>query len=148
MRLSLTLLLSLHVFMALAQTPAKDNWEILAAVKFVPKHFKKADQYFLVPEFDEKIKKFENKRFVLKGHFIPIDMSSERMLIISRVPFAACFFCGGAGPESVVEVHLRAIPSRRFKTDQMLEVNGTLVLNDKDIEHMSFMLKDAFIVTK
>lgn len=128
-------------------TPLTDGWNHFADVKFKPKLFKEVNEYYLVPEFNAKIKLFENKPFRLKGHYIPADLPDKRTIILSRFPYSACFFCGAAGPESVAEIRFKTIP-HRFKTDQVLEVRGTLVLNDKDFTHMTFILTDAELITK
>jgi hypothetical protein len=35
----------------------------------------------------------------------------------------------------------------KFKADQVITVKGTLSLNDLDIDHMNFILKNATLVT-
>lgn len=77
---------------------------------------------------------------------MPMDMSDKRTIILSKFPYSACFFCGAAGPESVAEVQFKTI-LHRFKTDQVITVRGTLVLNNSDFTHMTFILKDAELIT-
>jgi hypothetical protein len=56
-----------------------------------------------------------------------------------------CFFCGGAGPEAVAEVHFAGkVP--RFKADQIIMAKGILKLNGRDITHLNFILKEAVLV--
>lgn len=63
-------------------------------------------------------------------------------MILSKYPMAQCFFCGIAGPESVVEVTLKEKPPR-LKPDQVITITGILKLNDSDVEHMNFLLVDV-----
>jgi hypothetical protein len=76
-----------------------------------------------------------------------MDLDDNRGIILSKVPYSACFFCGGAGPESVVEVYFTD-KHPRFKADQVIKVTGILRLNDTDITHMNFILTGATLVTE
>jgi hypothetical protein len=55
-----------------------------------------------------------------------------------------CFFCGGAGPQSVVEVYFpkgKKVPI--YPTDKLVKVKGRLKINATDIEKLNFVLYDA-----
>lgn len=54
---------------------------------------------------------------------------------------ASCFFCGGAGPETIIEVIFKKKPP--FKTDQIVEITGILELNADDVDHCNYILKEA-----
>ncbi|MNL80290.1 hypothetical protein D3C87_2071030 [compost metagenome] len=58
---------------------------------------------------------------------------------------AACFFCGGAGPESIIELQFRK-KKQRFRTDEVLTVRGKLALNANDVDHLNYILKDAEVI--
>lgn len=124
-----------------------EGWDLFAKVKFTSKFYKQFNEYFLTPRFDEQIRKYEGKEFVLKGHYLPFDLSDKHHIIISKFPYAQCFFCGGAGPESVAEVHFKEKP-RRFKADEIIMVKGRLRLNDTDVNHTNFILEEAELVVK
>ncbi len=131
---------------ACAQPPAKpEGWEIFASVKFISKYYKQYKQYFLTPLFDVGIRSREGSEIVLSGHYMPLDLADKKTIIISKFPFAACFFCGGAGPESVAEVQL-SVSAPRIKADQVITVKGKLRLNDSDVEHLNFILTDARLI--
>jgi hypothetical protein len=58
-----------------------------------------------------------------------------------------CFFCGGAGPESIVEVNFaRELP--KFQIDDLVTVKGKLKLNIDDMDHVNFILTDAVVISK
>jgi hypothetical protein len=48
--------------------------------------------------------------------------------MVSANPFANCFFCGNAGPETVVEL-FPGERFRRFNTDEVVTFVGTLNIN-------------------
>ena len=54
---------------------------------------------------------------------------------------AACFFCGGAGPETIIEVYFKDTPP--FKTDQGIEITGVLELNADDVAHCNYIIRNA-----
>lgn len=122
--------------------PDQGGWEIFARVKFSPQLIKDVNEYFLVPSFDSGIRLHEGKEITLEGFFIPMDLSEKKTIIVSKNPYAECFFCGGAGPESVAEVRLASAPPR-LKADARIRVTGTLRLNSRDINHMNFILENA-----
>jgi hypothetical protein len=124
-----------------------EGWDIFAKVKFSSKYYKQFDEYFLAPKFDDQIKKYEGKEFILKGHYLPFDLPNKHHIIISKFPYAQCFFCGGAGPESIAEVHFKEKP-RKFKADEIIIVKGRLRLNDADVNHTNFILEEAELVVK
>jgi hypothetical protein len=127
--------------LAFAQPPA-DGWDIFAKVKFSEKFFKELNEYYLVPFFDSRIRAYEGKEIALEGYYLPFEMNDRNSIIVSRNPYSSCFFCGGAGPESVAEV-VFASKVPRLKSDQVITVTGILKLNDKDINHMNFILVHA-----
>lgn len=139
-------LLETFLLISLLNVPAKspDSWEIFARVKFSSKFFKEHNEYFLVPFFDSKIKAYEGKEITLLGHYMPMDLDDNKVIILSKFPYSQCFFCGGAGPESVAEIYFSS-KRPRLKADQVITVTGTLKLNALDINHMNFILENARI---
>jgi hypothetical protein len=118
-----------------------DGWKFFAEVRFAPKYFPEFKEKFLVPSFEPAILSKVGAEITVRGHYLPFHMQGNS-IIISKFPYAACFFCGGAGPESVAEVIFSRKPPK-FKADQVITVKGKLRLNDKDVNHMNFILDDA-----
>src|ERR1041385_934365 len=106
MKKSSVFILILACAFAYSQSEKDDGWTLFSKVKFSPKFFKQLNETFLVPAFDEKIKLRVGTEVKVKGHFMPFDLPKNQ-LIVSRYPYSSCFFCGGAGPESVAEVILK-----------------------------------------
>lgn len=118
------------------------GWEIFSTVKFKSKYYKAYKESFLTPEFDSQLLSLEGSVIQISGHYMPLDLPDRRMIILSRYPYSACFFCGGAGPESVIEVHFPE-KAPKPKPDQVIAVQGKLKLNNTDVEHLNFILTDA-----
>jgi hypothetical protein len=135
--------LSLGVY---SSPTAEDGWLVLAKVKFEPRYVKEYEEDFLFPIFTTGIRSREGKEITLRGHYLPMEFDDTKTIVLSKFPFAACFFCGGAGPESVAEIHFSEKP-KRFKADQIITISGILKLNDKDLNHMNFILNNAQLLT-
>lgn len=115
------------------------NWETMADVKYE----KAQDEYgeIYVPKFGDEVRKMQGKSVSLKGFIIPFEgMFEPKHIIISSLPIAACFFCGGSGPETVAEAYLK---DEIKYTSKPVTVTGTLTLNDTDYDQLMYILKDA-----
>jgi hypothetical protein len=123
----------------------EDAWNIFARVKFEPKFSKAHNEYFMFPQFEKDIQALEGTEISLRGHYIPFDLVTRNAVVISKNPYAACFFCGGAGPESVVEVVFK-VKKAKFKMDQVVTVKGKLKLNDSDVDRLTFILDEATVI--
>jgi hypothetical protein len=101
----------------------------------------KAGQTIDVPVFSEELKKWNGKEITLKGYIIPLEeLKKQNYFVLSRYPFSLCYFCGGAGVETVIEVNIqKPIPF----TEEAITVKGILQLNDKSPNHLIFVLNHA-----
>ena len=116
------------------------TWDDLADANFAPEFNEQYEVYFLMPTFGEKIKAYQGKEVKITGYFLDISGSGE-VFLVSRNPMASCFFCGAAGPETIVEVNFKEEPP--FKTDQIVTVTGKLELNPTDVDHCNYILHGA-----
>jgi len=97
-----------------------------------------------IPIFSEQIKSLENSEVKVKGYIIPIEgYKSHKEFMFSAFPYNMCFFCGGAGPETVMEVE--AIEPIEYSAEQVV-IKGKLILNADDINRMMYILKDVELV--
>ncbi len=124
-----------------------DGWTSFAKTKFEAKYNDSAKEYFLYPNFSTELKALEGKEIDLEGYYLPIDVEGDAYIILSKFPYSQCFFCGGAGPESISEVVFKA-KQDRFEADQFIRVKGKLRLNTSDIEHGNFILEEAVLIKK
>ncbi len=123
-----------------------DNfWQILAEVSFKTEQ-DKGGYTIERPQFSKHLKTFQGKKIKLKGYIIPLEESGGKgKFMLSSLPFNVCYFCGAAGPETVVEVE--TTENVKFTTKQ-IAMEGTLHLNDKDPDHHIYILKSAHFTTK
>jgi hypothetical protein len=137
-----TFIFSLALFSAhSADDATKINWDLLKDVSYKKKWNAELSMYFLYPTFGPNLKRLEGREVLLRGYMIPVDATSN-LFMLSAFPFSMCFFCGGAGPESVVDLKFKDKP-KRFKTDEIHTIRGKLVLNDNNVEEMTYILKEA-----
>jgi hypothetical protein len=54
-----------------------------------------------------------------------------------------CFFCGGAGPESVMEVYAKE--AIKYTTEAII-IKGKLELNSNDVNQLMYILNDAEMI--
>jgi hypothetical protein len=139
----LLLLIFLQPLYASAQSPA-NPWKLLSDVEIENK-FDEAEGYEIAyPVFGEKAKSLDGKMITVEGYMIPYEVYlGPRYFILSSLPIAACFFCGGAGPETVMEV-FTTHPVEL--TDETIKVRGRLELNPDDPDRMMYILKEAELV--
>lgn len=124
--------------------PLQISWKRLADVQFTRKLNKELSMYFLYPTFGLSVNALQGKDISIRGYMIPVD-ENDNIYVISAKPMAACFFCGGAGPESIIELQFKK-KKQRFRTDEVLTVRGKLVLNVNDVDHLNYILKDAEVI--
>lgn len=123
-----------------------EGWALFAKTKFDAKYNEKAGEYFLMPTFSEDMKSLVGKEVSLEGYYLPIDVEGGQYVIISKFPYSQCFFCGGAGPESIAEVYFK--DKHKFEADQYIRIKGKLKLNGGDVDHGNFMIEGAELVEK
>jgi hypothetical protein len=137
--------ISFFIFIILSsQINAQDSWHILADVKIE----KKWDDLFLeerdYPVFGKLLNNAAGKEIELNGYMIPLDeLIGQNYFVLSSLPFQTCFFCGGAGPETVAEI--RTTETITF-TEKKIKIKGRLKLNDSDPVHLYYILEEAKII--
>jgi len=117
------------------------DWKFLSHVEFKDKYFAEYEAWYLVPVFDKKVKALDGQQIMIKGYLIPMDVEGGKYAL-SAYPFSACFFCGGAGPETVISLQFDEKP-KRFETDEYLTFTGKLKLNSSDFDEFSYILESA-----
>ena len=120
------------------------NWDLLADVTFVSKYMPDDGLYFYEPRFGNKITPYKGKEVYITGYMIPID-PEEGFYVLSKSTFANCFFCGAAGPESVVELEFQFPGKQKFEMDQKVTIRGYLKFNYDDIYKLNYILEEASV---
>ena len=142
-----SLLILFLMAISLSAWAQSDGWALFAKTKFEAKYSDKAAEYFLYPVFPVELKDLVGKEISLEGYYMPIDIDGDAYIILSKFPYSQCFFCGGAGPESIAEVTFK-IKQGKFEMDQFIRVKGKLKLNEGNIDHGNFMLEEASMISK
>lgn len=117
------------------------TWNRLKDVQFKKKWCAEEGVVMLYPRFGPTVKSLQGKFITISGYVIPIDLESG-LYVVSKFPVAACFFCGGAGPESIMMLKFKQL-TRRFKTDERRSFSGTLRLNAENIYELNYILEGA-----
>lgn len=117
------------------------SWETLADVEFSETYFEEAGETFLYPHFGSTVRAIEGQEVILKGFILAID-PAENYYILSKSPFSSCFFCGAAGPETVVELKMKS-EKDFFRMDELVTMKGKLSLNSDDIYQCNYIFKQA-----
>ncbi len=121
------------------------EWDILADVTFDEKFDEESGMYWLIPQFGKKVKSFENKEIEMEGYLIPVD-AEGKFYVLSRFPYSSCFFCGAAGPESILEiVFTKDIEHQSM--DDIIRIRGKLQLNADDFERFNYILEETVILS-
>jgi hypothetical protein len=93
------------------------------------------------PVFHDDLKTIEGDKIILEGYMVPLEeMMGHKYFVLSKYPFNMCFFCGAAGPETVIEVY---ITEEVAFTSDKIKIQGTLELNKDDPRHLMYLMKNA-----
>lgn len=137
----ITLILFLNVE-PLQTVQDKNFWHTLAEVGF-RKEMRNGYEVE-VPMFSNHLKSWNGKKIKLKGYVIPVgEVGDESKFMFSSLPFNVCYFCGAAGPETIVEVE--STEKVKF-TPKSIWMEGILQLNEKNPDRHIFILEAANII--
>jgi hypothetical protein len=125
------------------QPKVKDtiNWKILNQLEYKEQEHE-AYGTVMMPVFSKEVKNFDKKRVVIKGYILPVD---RKTYALSKNVYAACFFCGKAGPETVMGLTFKESPGR-IKMDTYATLSGILKINGTDVEDWMYSLTDVEII--
>jgi hypothetical protein len=141
-RISLLLLFA-GILAAPAQLGAqsKNLWTTLGKVTFKKQYDEMLGFKVDVPVFADEIRALNGKMVEIKGYIIPVEgYKNQKEFVFSAFPYSMCFFCGGAGPETVMEVFSKE-PIKY--TAEAIVIRGKLELNDSDVNRLMYILNNA-----
>ena len=127
---------------ALQPAQAQDKvWKTLSKITFKKEYNEMMGFKVDVPVFSEEVKALEGKEVAIRGYIMPVEgYKGHKEFIFSAYPYNMCFFCGGAGPETVMEVF--ADESIEY-TAEPITIRGKLELNADDINRLIYAMKGA-----
>lgn len=113
------------------------KWEVLSKVKT---ETIAVEPYSLVT-FSDEIKALDGKLVEVSGFMIPLSVSEKpKKFLLSQVPASQCFFCGGAGPTSLIEILLKKPLATTF---EIISVKGKLNVLENDQYGLLYRITDA-----
>jgi len=143
-----TLILTASLSNIIAQdTDNQPNiWKTLAKITFKKEYDELMGFKVDVPVFSTDVEELDGKEITIKGYIIPVEgYKSHTEFVFSAFPYNMCFFCGGAGPETVMEV-VTTEPVK-FSTEA-IQIKGTLHLNSTDINKLIYSLSNAKMIAE
>jgi hypothetical protein len=121
----------------------KNIWSTLALLEFEQKDDS--------GNFDEEgnilplIEAFEGKEVEVAGYVIPLSgKKAQSHFMFSAYPYASCFFCGKAGPETIMEVFVKDDKKIEF-SEKKISIKGTFHFTSRNPNDVMFTLKNAEI---
>lgn len=120
------------------------TWEVLKNVEFEEVWSDEFQAYYMVPKFGKTITALDGKEIQIRGFIIPVDIVQD-YYVLSANPYSSCFFCGQAGPESVMEIQMIK-QYAGLRMDQVITFKGKLRLNVDDIYQLNYILEDAQVI--
>ncbi len=117
------------------------TWKSLEDVQIVT--LQKAGYTLDVPKFGSKVKQLDGKIIEIKGYVLPLQLDNENQFFLSKLPYSSCYFCGGAGIETIVEVFAKGkVPYSAYPK----VIRGRFRLNSEDPEHLMYILEEAELI--
>ncbi|RYJ45516.1 hypothetical protein [Flavobacterium beibuense] len=118
------------------------SWKLLGQIKYIKKATDDYPEGVMFPVVNPTLKAKSKKTIIMSGFIIPIDNKSYAL---SKNVFASCFFCGQAGPETIMGIKFKN-PNMKLKTDQYVTLEGTFRYNDSDVDDWIYHIENAVII--
>lgn len=126
---------------ATADTQDENVWKTLSKITYKKEYDEFLGFKIDKPVFAAQVEDLEGKEITVKGYIIPVEgYKSHNEFIFSAYPYNMCFFCGGAGPETVMEVE--SLEAVEYTAEQVV-LKGKLKLNADDVNRLMYLLVDA-----
>ena len=139
---SLVLILGFNIAAEAQPSTLRDNtWRTLSKITFKKEYDEILGLKVDVPVFSKEVRALEGKEITIKGYIIPTDgYKGQKEFVFSAYPYNMCFFCGGAGPETVIQVYAK-MPIAY--TSEPIYIKGILHLNASDANSLIYSLYNA-----
>lgn len=146
MKNPIILYLAISIALVSNNVQAQDTnvWSTLAKITYKKQMDEVMGFTVDIPVFSDDVKALSGKEIMIKGYIIPVEgYKSHNEFVFSAFPYNMCFFCGGAGPETVMEVY--ATDPVKYSAKQVT-IKGVLELNDTDINRLIYTIREAQLV--
>ncbi len=92
------------------------------------------------------VEKLNKQEIEIKGYIIALSAKSELShFMFSKFPKDMCFFCGGAGPESAMQVFLKKGDKIDYISDKVI-LKGILNIQKGDPSGLIYTLSQAELI--
>ena len=119
-------------------------WQTLGKVTFKKQYDDLLGFKIDIPVFSETVRAIDGDEITLRGYIVPTQgYKSHNEFVFSAFPYNMCFFCGGAGPETVIEVV--TVEAIEYTADPII-IKGKLALNDEDPNRLMYALSGATLL--
>ncbi len=119
------------------------TWSLLGKINYENRPHKDYPDGVMYPKVNQELKTKKGKKITISGFIIPIDNENYAL---SKNVFAQCFFCGNAGPETIMGIKFKGA-TKRLKTDQYVTLEGIFRYNETDVEDWIYHIDNA-VITK
>jgi hypothetical protein len=125
------------------------TWKMLGITKYEKEFSQQLGGMVDIPTFPKMLEDLNDYQVFVKGYIIPLEeVGNDTLLILSKNPYTSCFFCGQAGPETVMEIRLKNQKKFDFKLDQKVTFKGAFKTNGRDFDYLNFILNEAKVLEK
>ncbi len=118
------------------------TWELLNKLEYFEAPHADYGTVYL-PKFDKSVKKLHQKDVIIRGYLVPVDKTTWAL---SKFTYAACFFCGKAGPETVLGITWKGDPGK-LRMDANALIKGRIIINATDVDDWMYQIVDAEIIS-
>lgn len=143
MKNTFLVIVSLFVFSGLY---GQSTWGQLSLIRFELKEDPYGGLEYNPGKFTEMIQALDGTEIELPGFIVPLEgKNKQKHLFFSLYPYANCFFCGNAGPETVIEVEMDGDNYLEY-TDEQIKIKGIFRFIPADMQSVMFKLEQAKLI--
>ncbi len=121
-------------------------WKTLSMVTFKMEFDEFMAMDVQKPIYTQHVMDLSGEEITVKGYIIPLKgEKAQSHFMFSAYPYKMCFFCGNAGPETV----LQAFTKDKVKvpyTSKAITIKGKLSLNHGDVNELMYTLTNVVVV--
>lgn len=117
------------------------SWKMLSSTTFSEYYDESKNIWTLEGIFSKPIEKLNGTEVSMTGYVLPLN-AKESSYVLSAYPYSSCYFCGGAGPESIVGLEITDLKNI-IKTDAVKTFSGILELKKRPKNGFYFTLTNA-----
>ncbi len=126
-----------------AQSSKKNIWKTLGMMKF-ERH--KGNGSGEGSQIIPLIEALDGTEITVKGYIIPLSgKKAQSHFMFSAYPYSSCYFCGGAGSETIMEAFSKGSEKINF-SDNAITLKGVFRFTSKNPDDIMFTLEDAVLV--